>query len=31
MIHGFVGMGRVLDTALRAVTLIGASLRQALR
>jgi acetyl esterase len=30
MIHGFVGMGRVLDSALRAVSLIGASLRQAL-
>jgi acetyl esterase len=31
MIHGFVGMGRVLDSALRAVSLIGAALRQALR
>jgi acetyl esterase len=31
MIHGFAGMGRVLDSALRAVALIGASLRQALR
>ena len=31
MIHGFVGMGRVLDTALRAVSLIGGSLRLALR
>jgi acetyl esterase len=31
MIHGFVGMGRVLDSALRAVSLIGAALKQALR
>ena len=31
MIHGFVPMGRVIDTALHAVTLIGGSLRQALR
>jgi acetyl esterase len=31
MIHGFVGMGRVLDTALRAVSLIGGSLGLALR
>jgi len=31
MIHGFVGMGRVLDGALRAVSLIGGSLRLALR
>jgi acetyl esterase len=31
MIHGFAGMGRVLDSALRVVTLIGGSLRQALR
>jgi acetyl esterase len=30
MIHGFVGMGRVLESALRAVSLIGGSLRQAL-
>jgi acetyl esterase len=30
MIHGFVGMGRVLDSALRAVSLIGAALRGAL-
>ncbi len=31
MIHGFAGMGRVLDSAQRAVSLIGGSLRQALR
>ena len=31
MIHGFAGMGRVLDSALRVVALIGGSLRQALR
>ena len=31
MIHGFVGMGRVLDTALRAVSLICGSLGLALR
>ena len=31
MIHGFAGMGRVLDAALRVVALIGGSLRQALR
>jgi acetyl esterase len=31
MIHGFAAMGRVLDTALRAVTLIGGALRQSLR
>jgi acetyl esterase len=31
MIHGFVGMGKLLDTALRAVAHIGGSLRQALR
>jgi acetyl esterase/lipase len=31
MIHGFVGMGRVLDSALRAVSLIGGSLKQAFR
>jgi acetyl esterase len=31
MIHGFVPMGRLLDTANRAVTHIAASLRQALR
>jgi acetyl esterase len=31
MIHGFAAMGKVLDTALRAVALIGGALRQALR
>jgi acetyl esterase len=31
MIHGFVPMGKLIDTAFRAVTLIGGSLRQALR
>jgi acetyl esterase len=31
MIHGFVPMGRLLDTAYRAVSLIAGSLRQALR
>ncbi|HEU4368993.1 MAG TPA: alpha/beta hydrolase [Methylomirabilota bacterium] len=31
MLHGFVPMGRLLDTAGRAVTLIGGALRQALR
>ena len=31
MIHGFVPMGKLIDTAARAVTLIGGSLRQALR
>lgn len=31
MIHGFVPMGRLIDTAFRAVTLIAGSLRQALR
>jgi acetyl esterase len=31
MIHGFVPMGRLLDTANRAVSHIAASLRQALR
>jgi acetyl esterase len=31
MIHGFVPMGRLLDTASRAVSHIAASLRQALR
>jgi acetyl esterase len=31
MIHGFAAMGRVLDTALRAVALIGGALRQSLR
>jgi acetyl esterase len=31
MIHGFVPMGRLLDTAGRAVSLIGGTLRQALR
>jgi len=31
MVHGFVGMGRLIDTAFRAVTLIAGSLRYALR
>ena len=31
MVHGFAGMGRLLDTANRAVSHIAASLRQALR
>jgi acetyl esterase len=31
MIHGFVPMGRLIDTAAHAVTLIAGSLRQALR
>jgi acetyl esterase len=31
MIHGFVPMGRLIETAFRAVTLIAGSLRQALR
>jgi acetyl esterase len=31
MIHGFLGMGKLLDTAMRAVEHIGGSLRQALR
>jgi acetyl esterase len=31
MVHGFVPMGRLLDTAGRALTLIGGALRQALR
>jgi acetyl esterase len=31
MVHGFVPMGRLLDTADRALTLIGGALRQALR
>ena len=31
MIHGFVPMGRLIDTAFRGVTLIASSLRQALR
>jgi acetyl esterase len=31
MIHGFVPMGRLIDTAVRGVTLIAGSLRQALR
>src|SRR5438093_1244082 len=31
MIHGFVPMGRLIDTAFRGVTLIAGSLRQALR
>lgn len=31
MIHGFVGMGRLIETAFRAVTLIAGSLRYALR
>ena len=31
MLHGFVPMGRMIDTATRGVSLIAASLRQALR
>jgi len=31
MIHGFVPMGRLIDTAFRSVSLITGSLRQALR
>jgi acetyl esterase len=31
MIHGFAGMGRLLDAAHRAVALVGGSLREALR
>ncbi len=31
MIHGFVPMGRLIDTASHAVTLIAGALRQALR
>jgi acetyl esterase/lipase len=31
MVHGFAGMGKLIDTAQRAVSLIGDSLRQALR
>jgi len=31
MIHGFIGMGKLLDTAQRAITHIGDSLRQAFR
>src|SRR5881409_2539923 len=31
MLHGFVGMGRLLDTAGRAISLIAGSLSQALR
>jgi acetyl esterase len=31
MIHGFVGMGKLLDAAHRAVALVGQTLRQALR
>src|SRR2546425_607393 len=31
MIHGFVPMGRLIDTSFRAVTLLAGSLRQALR
>jgi len=31
MVHGFVGMGRLIETAFRAVTLIAGSLRYALR
>jgi hypothetical protein len=31
MVHGFVGMGRLLDTAMRAVAHIGGALQQALR
>jgi acetyl esterase len=31
MVHGFLGMGKLIDTAGRAIALIGTSLRQALR
>ena len=31
MIHGFVGMGKLIDTAGRAISHVGGSLRQALR
>jgi acetyl esterase/lipase len=31
MVHGFAGMGKLIDTAQRAVSLIGDTLRQALR
>jgi acetyl esterase len=31
MVHGFVGMGRLLDTAMRAVAHVGGALQQALR
>ena len=31
MIHGFAGMGKVLSSALRVVSLVGDALRQALR
>jgi acetyl esterase len=31
MVHGFAGMGKLIDTAQRAVSLIGDALRQALR
>jgi acetyl esterase len=31
MVHGFVGMGRLIETAFRAITLIAGSLRYALR
>jgi len=31
MVHGFLGMGKLLDTAGRAIAQIGTSLRQALR
>jgi acetyl esterase len=31
MVHGFAGMGKLIDTAQRVVSLIGDSLRQALR
>jgi acetyl esterase len=31
MLHGFVPMGRLIDTGNRAVSLIAGSLRQALR
>jgi acetyl esterase/lipase len=31
MVHGFAGMGKLIDTAQRVVSLVGDSLRQALR
>ena len=31
MVHGFAGMGKLIDTAQRVVSLIGDTLRQALR
>jgi hypothetical protein len=31
MVHGFLGMGKLIDTSGRAIAHIGGSLRQALR